>query len=118
MECNLAKVSALMNGKRIIPELFVAKSAWQRTRGLLGRGALSEFQGLWIKQCHSIHMVGMKYSLDLCYLDANGKVLKIVNQIKPWQFSACSGAKSVIEMLKGMNRKLEISVGEHIDIEQ
>ena len=101
MECNLAKVCLLKNGKVILPEIFIAKTVWQRSRGLLARKPLKEYQGLLIKKCNSVHMIGMTYAIDLCYLDSNGVVVKTVNSLKPWRFSACREASEVIELPVG-----------------
>ncbi len=116
MECNLPQKVTFLDGERILLELFIASTAWQRTRGLLGRKPLDGSQGLLIQKCHSVHMVGMKYAIDLCYLDRDGQVLKIVNNLRPWHFSLCIGAVSVIEMLSGTNDRLNIEVGKSIEL--
>ncbi|MBV1908676.1 MAG: DUF192 domain-containing protein [Kangiellaceae bacterium] len=107
--------AASVDGRPVLAELYIARTAWQRTRGLLGRSPLTDSQGLLIEKCHSVHMVGMKYAIDLCYLDQDGRVMKTIDNFKPWHFSYCLGANAVIEMMSGMNKRLNLSKGKKIE---
>src|SRR5436190_21235469 len=62
----------------------MADSFWRRLRGLLGRDGLEPGEGLVIEPCDSIHMIGMKFPLDVIHLDRTGKVLKVLTNIKPY----------------------------------
>ena len=115
MECNLTKHDLYLDGKLTLNELFIAETAWQRTRGLLGRKPLTGIQGLLIKKCNSVHMIGMSYAIDLIYLDKEGVVVKTVDNFKPWRFSGCRKAVNVIELLSGMNKKYQIKKGQKIE---
>lgn len=103
------------HGEKNCLDIFVASSFWERTRGLLGRKPLVGNQGLLIEKCHSVHMLGMKYALDLIYLDDHGKVLKVVNDLKPWRFSICYGASCVVEVLSGISRQMQITEGMKVE---
>jgi uncharacterized membrane protein (UPF0127 family) len=54
----------------------------------------------------------MRYPLDLVYLNASGQVLKCVNGLRPFRFSAARGARHTLELPKGSIRLLGIRVGE------
>ena len=47
----------------------VAASSTARRKGLLGRHTLAAGEGLWIAPCESIHTCGMKFPIDVIYLD-------------------------------------------------
>ncbi len=85
--------------------------ALERTKGLLGLPALSDEQGLWIIPCNSIHTFGMQYPLDIIYLDRNGRIKKIVENIKPRRMSFSLFAKSVLELKTGTVKRLKITMG-------
>ena len=53
----------------------VADNFWRRLRGLLGRSGLEAGEGLVIRPCNSVHMLGMRFPLDVLYLDRAGTVL-------------------------------------------
>ena len=64
----------------------VADSFWRRLRGLLGRDGLETGEGLVIVPCTSVHMLGMRFALDVLYLDRAGTVLRALSELRPGQF--------------------------------
>lgn len=99
----------------IIDQLTIADTLLSRIVGLLGRSALAENQGLWIKKCNSIHTFGMKFSIDCIFLDKNLKVRALRNNIHPWRLVLpVWGADSVIELAGGKILKLQISKGDQL----
>ncbi|MBI5575365.1 MAG: DUF192 domain-containing protein [Deltaproteobacteria bacterium] len=46
-----------------------------RGRGLLGRPALEEGEGLWIAPCRIVHTFGMSFSIDVIFIDNEGRIL-------------------------------------------
>lgn len=64
----------------------VADSFWRRLRGLLGRDGLEAGEGLVIVPCTSVHMMGMKFPLDVLHLDRSGTVLRALPGLRPGQF--------------------------------
>lgn len=95
-----------------IEQVFLANTPWLRLRGLLGRKRLTNEQGLLISPCNSVHTIGMKYSLDIVYLNNKNKVLKITKNLKPWRSSACRGATKVLELNAGNTENKNIKQGD------
>ena len=62
---------------------------------------LAERAGLLLPGCSGIHMFGMRYPLDIIYLDRDGKILKVVAELQPWQISGCLQAAAVLEVGSG-----------------
>lgn len=92
----------LVDGKerRILAHCHRADRWFARSVGLLGTGHLEDGRGLWIRPCSSIHMVGMRYAIDVAFLDAEDRVMAI-RHVRPWRFARVSGARSVIEAPPG-----------------
>jgi len=65
---------------RPVAALAVAETARSRRRGLLGTDAVDG--ALWITRCPSVHMVGMRYPIDVAVVDRDGTVL-LVATLRP-----------------------------------
>lgn len=91
---------------------MLAKTYWQRLRGLLGRPVLAPRTGLLIAPCASVHTFFMRCSIDVVYLGSDHAVQKLVPQLKPWRISAARGASYVVELAAGQAAALKIQVGD------
>src|SRR5688572_1323804 len=74
---------------------------WERMRGLLWRPPLREREALLIDRCASVHTWGMKYPLDLVFMDKEWKIRKLVRDVPPWRMAWCIGAAMTLEMPAG-----------------
>ena len=57
--------------------------------------------GLELSPCRSIHTFGMRFALDLIWLDGAGQVVRVDVSVPPRRFRTCLRARSVIETLGG-----------------
>jgi len=62
---------------------------------LLRRGRAGP--GLLIPRCSSIHTFGMRFELDLLFLDANDEIVER-RIVPPWRIASCPGASAVLEL--------------------
>jgi len=78
--------------------LFVARSRRARLFGLalLPRAPPAGW-ALLLPKCRSVHTVGMRFALDLVFIDAGGRVLRVTRRVPPWRVVSCRGAAAVIE---------------------
>ncbi|MBW8183144.1 DUF192 domain-containing protein [Shewanella nanhaiensis] len=97
-----------------IEHIYLANTPWLRLRGLLGRKQLTTEQGMLISPCNSVHTMGMRYPLDIVYLNSKNKVLKITSNLAPWRSSACRGATQVLELSAGNSKNKNIKQGDTI----
>lgn len=89
------------SGEALVPAVVCAESAGERMRGLLGRRPLAAGEGLLLAPCTSVHTFFMRYSIDLVYLDHDGRVLKVVPALPPWRLSAARRAHATLELAAG-----------------
>ncbi|MBM3667960.1 MAG: DUF192 domain-containing protein [Actinobacteria bacterium] len=54
--------------------------------------------GLLIPRCGSVHTVGMRFELDLLFLDRAGRVLELRRSLGPGRLARCRGAAAVLEL--------------------
>ena len=93
----------------------VADHGAARRKGLLGRDGLPAGEGLWIIPCESVHTFGMRFPIDLVYLDRRRRVKKVRSAVPPWRLSACLSAHSVIELAAGTIRSTQTSPGDNLE---
>jgi uncharacterized membrane protein (UPF0127 family) len=93
----------------------VADHGATRRKGLLGRDSLPTGQGLWIVPCESVHTFGMRFPIDLVYLDRKKKVKKIRSGVPPWRLSACLSAHSVVELASGTVQMTQTQPGDKLE---
>lgn len=79
----------------------VADHGAARNKGLLGRNGLADGGGLWIVPCEAVHTFGMRFPIDLVYIDRERVVKKVRSHVRPWRLSGCLTAHSVIELTAG-----------------
>ena len=83
-------------------------------RGLLGRPPLASDEGMWIDSCNMVHTLGMRYALDLVFLDSKGRVKKMAEEVKPFRCAGAFGARSTLELPAGTLAVLGLKVGEQL----
>jgi uncharacterized membrane protein (UPF0127 family) len=100
-------------------ELAVAQTHWSRMRGLLGISPddFRNGRGLWIRPCHGVHTLAMRFPIDVVYLDRDGTVVHVEPDLKPWRFGPVRlQAASVIELPSHTLAETETALGDRIEI--
>ncbi|HZI75561.1 MAG TPA: DUF192 domain-containing protein [Gemmatimonadales bacterium] len=64
-------------------KIRVADGWLGRLRGMLGRPAPKPGEGLLLTPCTSVHMYGMRYPLDVVFLDREGTVVALYPSLAP-----------------------------------
>jgi len=91
--------------------IAAATRPWARARGLLGRRGLAEDEGLWLP-VRSVHAIGMRFALDLVWLDRTGNVARLDEDVRPGRLRTCAAARGgVIEVAAGRGRDLAAALG-------
>lgn len=104
------------DGRPVAP-LAVAETAGTRRRGLLGTDEVAG--ALWITRCPSVHMVGMRYPIDVAVVDRDGTVLA-VRTLRPWTGATWfrRGAVATVEAAAGAMAAWGVSPGSRLGIER
>ncbi|HST40769.1 MAG TPA: DUF192 domain-containing protein [Conexibacter sp.] len=71
-----------------------------RLRGLAGLGA-PHGVALLLPRTRSVHTFGMRFALDLVWLDRDGRVLRVDRAVPPRRLRACRRARAVLETAPG-----------------
>ena len=76
--------------------IVVADSPWKRLLGLALRRR-PPGHALLLPRCRSVHTFGMRFELDLVWLDADGRVLRVDEAVPPCRVRRCRGTAAVLE---------------------
>lgn len=113
----MKKVVLKKNGQPILDNCFIATSFFSRFLGLMGKKSLSENFAVYFPRCSSIHTFFVRIPLDVIFVDANKKVIKIIESLQPWKvIPPIKGAKDVFEMKTGEIKRLGFSMGDLIEL--
>jgi uncharacterized membrane protein (UPF0127 family) len=105
-------------GVVVANRVSVASRRIDRAVGLLSRSSLDPGEGLWITPCNGVHTWFMRFTIDVLALDADGVVVDVVSDLKPWRMRLPKpGAVSVLELPAGTLASAGMKVGHRITIE-
>lgn len=86
--------------------VLVASTPRTRGRGLAGLEGLPAGHALLLERCRSVHTVGMRFALDLVWLDAAGAVVRVDADVRPRRLRSCRRARAVLECNAGEGGQL------------
>ena len=81
--------------------VHVAASRRARTLGLAWLRAAPSGRALLLVRCRSVHTAGMRWPLDLVWLDGAGAVVRVDAGVRPRRLRACRRARAVVEVPAG-----------------
>jgi uncharacterized membrane protein (UPF0127 family) len=104
----------LLREGEVLASLEIAEGARARTKGLLGR---ESFEGaLLIKPAMSVHTLGMRFPLDVAYLDGSLRVVALTS-MRPWRMGLPRvRSRAVIEAEAGCFERWGLAVGDELEI--
>jgi uncharacterized protein len=104
----------LVSDGRVLASLEVASGRAERRRGLLGRDGLDG--ALLLERVRWVHTVGMRFPIDVAYLDADGNVLKTVRMGRLHVGVPVIKARSVVEAEAGAFARWGLHVGDRLEV--
>ena len=78
-----------------------ARSPLARILGLALLDELSVDEALLITRCRSVHTLGMRFRIDVVFLDGDQRVLRVIDGVPPRRLLACRRAAAVLETRAG-----------------
>jgi len=99
----------------LIEKGTIAADRWSRLRGLIGCPTLRSGEGQWLLGTQCIHTFGMRFPIDILFLDTNGCVIYSIHAMQPWRISPyVHNATSVLELPAGVLRQTGTEIGDPI----
>ncbi len=101
---------------RIIADRLERADGWlSRNRGLIGRRALGPGEGLWLARCWGIHTLGVRFPLDVLFLDRDLRVVAVERGVRPGRLAVVHArSQHVIELGAGALGEVDLLVGDRV----
>lgn len=110
--CNATKDTVL--GERVA----VAETSLRRMIGLLGKSSLDAGTGLLINPSQAVHTFGMRFPIDVVFVDKKHRVVSVQASLRPYRVSGLHWrARYVLELPQNAIRQTRTSKGDEISIE-
>jgi uncharacterized membrane protein (UPF0127 family) len=100
--------------------LVVADTHWSRFCGLMGKtqNNFGDGHGLWITPCRGVHTWGMRFPIDVAYLDPDQVVVHVESGLRPWRFAPIRfRAASVLELPEHTLEATGTTIGDELEIQ-
>lgn len=96
-----------------------ASTFLSRLVGLLGTSAIAEGEGVWLVPCRSVHTFGMRYPIDVAFLDPQGVVVGILERFPPNRVGrAFQDARGALELRAGTLASTGTGTGDRVEFER
>ena len=106
------------NHNVLVKRLAVADRFLSRMKGLLGRSRLSQDEALLIIPCKGVHTFGMRFAIDVLFLDKEQQVIALISGLMPNRLTKIyASASSVLELPSGMLEMHGVCVGDRLIID-
>jgi uncharacterized membrane protein (UPF0127 family) len=79
----------------------VAGTPLARARGLLGHKQFGPGEAMIFPGTRSVHTHFMRFAIDVVFLDGDGRMIRIAENVRPWRALSCRRARSVLELPAG-----------------
>jgi hypothetical protein len=102
---------------RLADQAEVARGPLRRGLGLMGRRGWSDWDGLVLDRCGSIHTFFMRMPIDVVYLDRQGTVLRADPAVPPWRVGPIvRRARTVLELPVGTIARTGTQPGDSVTL--
>jgi len=96
-------------------DVRLADTPRERRTGLLKRDKLNPGEGLWIYPTQAIHTFGMRFPIDVVFIDRRMRVKRIYHQLAPFRLTSLVwSAQSVLELPSGSLAGTQTAVGDEL----
>jgi uncharacterized membrane protein (UPF0127 family) len=112
------RIQNVTRGSVLADRASRADSFWSRLKGLLGPSSLEPGDGLVLEPATSVHMIGMRFAIDVLHLDRYGEVVRVVPALKPGRLGPYVWrSRTVVELPAGVAASTDTRVGDRLVIE-
>ena len=106
----------LIRDDRVLASLEVPEGPRAKGRGLLGRDGLDG--AMWLERSRSVHSFGMRFDLDIAFLDGAGVVIRTMRLKRNRVTLPVWGARSVLEAEAGAFGSWDLHIGDELGIRE
>jgi uncharacterized protein len=82
-------------------DIVVARTRRRRLLGLAFRRHPPDGWALLFPRCRSVHTFGMRFAIDIVFLDSGGRVVRVASDLPPGRVVLCRRAAAAVEVAAG-----------------
>ena len=102
-------------GATLASNVRLADTPVARRTGLLKHTRLEAGEGLWIYPTQAIHTFGMKFPIDVVFIDKQMRVRRLYQNLAPYRLTTLVwSAQSVLELPSGSLAGTETEIGDEL----
>lgn len=107
----------LTKGTWLATKISKADKFGTRLVGLLRRRSLNPEEALWLVPCKGVHTFGMKFPIDVVFLNRRRRVVQLLSRLAPRSFSGLSWRSySILELPAGTIERSYTEIGDTMDV--
>ena len=107
------------DGALVGNRIELADGTWSRLKGLIGRTHLTDGEGLLISPCQAVHMYGVRFPVDVVFLNEALEVLAVYEGLQPGsRTSVHRHARYALKLPHGTLTKANIAEGQRLAMER
>ena len=100
------------SGSTVARRVAVAATFLERLVGLLAHRRLDYDAGLLFRTGGSVHTIGLRFAIDVVFLDAKMRIRKIAAEVQPWRVALSPPqTRCVLELAAGRAAAINLIVG-------
>ena len=115
----MARLVDAATGTPVAAEVALARSFWSRLVGLLGRTGLAPQAGMVFERCQAVHTMGMRFPIDLVFVDRAWRVVHLRSRVIPGRFvGPVRKAWGVVELAPGTISRTGLQEGDQLRLDE
>ena len=104
-------------GRWLADQATVARTWRARVVGLLAHRSLPEGAAMVFPACRSIHTLGMRFPIDVMFVDRTWRVVALRSKVNPWRLlGPVWSAWTAIELPTGTLAKAGVRLGDQVAV--
>ncbi len=108
-------MASLVRGEEVLGPVEVADDPATRLKGLLGRDGIEG--ALLLTGCRSVHTLGMRFAIDVAFLDRRGRVVALVTPMRRWRLGRARWrAHQIVEAEAGTFARWNLASGDVLEV--
>jgi uncharacterized membrane protein (UPF0127 family) len=112
------RVANLTRGTLLADRADIADTGAKARTGLLKHSGLARGEGLWIAPCEAVHTFGMRFPIDVLFVNRKKVVVKIRPNLMRGRIAISFRAYSVLELPAGRLLETGTQRGDQLEFER
>jgi len=100
--------------KLLFEHIEIADTFFSRIKGLLAREGFGDCNGMLLTPCGYVHTFGMKFDIDLVFLDRDKRVVDCRHSMGANSWAGKINAKHTLELPAGILKSLNLKMGDEL----